>query len=313
MTNFESSPLISVVVVSYNSADWIEECLNSINEQTYANIELIVTDDHSTDCTTEILNNWVNRNKNRFASLKVVNSPVNTGVSANCNRGLKASTGEWIKFIAADDMLLPQCLEELYMYVCDNPDAKAIFVNSHSFVDTFENNNISCYTDRYGIYRDGISAEDQLKLLLKFNCISACGSFLNRNYLAKLGGFDESIPMVEDIPMWIRITSKGEKLYHIDKTLVGYRIHQNTLTSATVNFKKVNINQLRQYLLISEKYRIPLSTGFSQYYNKVSNSVLKNAIRFYDKNVVLFFLYYKSWRFLSIFRKMCYIIKQFLK
>ena len=99
--------LVSVRVVSYNSAQTILDTLESIRKQTYQNIELIVSDDCSKDNTVELVYNWLEANKSRFVRTELITVPFNTGTSANVNRSIKACHGEWIKGIAADDILFP--------------------------------------------------------------------------------------------------------------------------------------------------------------------------------------------------------------
>src|SRR5438309_3687253 len=100
--HFQDIPLVSVIVLTYNSAITVLETLESIKQQTFRNIELIITDDCSKDNTVEICSNWLNSNKGIFVRVIILEVDKNTGTSANCNRGLKASTGQWIKFIAGD-------------------------------------------------------------------------------------------------------------------------------------------------------------------------------------------------------------------
>ena len=97
--------LVSVVVLTYNSSTTIIETLNSVKEQTYSNIELIITDDASSDTTIDICRQWLDLNGKYFFNFCLITVEFNTGLPANCNRALNASKGEWIKFIAGDDSL----------------------------------------------------------------------------------------------------------------------------------------------------------------------------------------------------------------
>src|SRR5450759_2313112 len=103
--NFHDQPLVSIIVVTYNSSKYVLETLESAKAQTYQNIELVVSDDCSTDDTVEICRKWIEENNDRFVRTTLVTSPENKGIPANCNRGIKASKGEWIKLIAGDDLL----------------------------------------------------------------------------------------------------------------------------------------------------------------------------------------------------------------
>ena len=117
-------PLASIVVVTFNSAAYVLETLESAKHQTYRNIELIISDDSSTDNTIGICKKWLLNNKNRFVRTKLITVEKNTGVAANCNRGIANSTSDWIKFSAGDDLLLPNCIQDNMDFVINNPDVK---------------------------------------------------------------------------------------------------------------------------------------------------------------------------------------------
>ena len=103
------NPLVSIIVITYNSSKYVLETLESAKAQTYQNIELIVSDDCSTDNTVEICHNWIEQNKERFVRTELITVEKNTGIAPNCNRGVKAAKGEWVKLIAGDDVLHQNC------------------------------------------------------------------------------------------------------------------------------------------------------------------------------------------------------------
>ena len=107
----EKMPLVSVAVITYNSSKYVLDTLESIKAQTYKNIELIISDDSSTDNTMQLCKDWCDQNKDRFVRIQVIEPEKNTGVAANCNRAEAACEGDWVKLIAGDDMLLPDCIE----------------------------------------------------------------------------------------------------------------------------------------------------------------------------------------------------------
>ena len=104
------APLVSIIVITYNSAKYVVETLESAKAQTYRDIELIISDDCSSDDTVEICKNWMTDNLERFVRTELITFDHNTGISSNCNRGLTAAKGEWVKFIAGDDVLLDKCI-----------------------------------------------------------------------------------------------------------------------------------------------------------------------------------------------------------
>ena len=116
-----TKPLVSVIVITYNSSNYVLETLESAKAQTYKNIELIISDDGSTDTTVGICKNWINQNKERFVAVKCITTGNNTGIAPNCNRGLKEAKGEWLKFIAGDDILMDSCIERNMDFVQNSP------------------------------------------------------------------------------------------------------------------------------------------------------------------------------------------------
>ena len=83
IVEMNNQPLVSVPVITYNSSKFVLETLESIKAQTYQNIELIISDDCSTDNTVELCQKWVEENKERFVRTQIITSDLNTGVSAN--------------------------------------------------------------------------------------------------------------------------------------------------------------------------------------------------------------------------------------
>ncbi len=121
-------PLVSIVVITYNSSKFVLETLESIRKQTYQNIELIISDDCSKDSTIDICRNWIEKNKNRFVKAELITVERNTGIAPNANRGLKVAKGEWIKFIAGDDMLISNCIDELILFIQKNDNLPISFL-----------------------------------------------------------------------------------------------------------------------------------------------------------------------------------------
>ena len=225
--------LVSIPVVTYNSADFVIETLESVFNQTYDELELIICDDCSKDATVNLVREWIQqeRVKKRFSRIEVLTVPENTGVSANVNRAIKASLSDWIGMVAGDDVFLPNKVKDNMEFVRDNPDAQIIFSQVKVYQDTFEEKNyIKSVPNSYpnNVMDKSFGAEDQYKLLLLSDRIQYTPSyFFNKQALEKVGGYDESNRLVEDYPMWLKLTSSGEKLYYFHKATVGYRMHSN--------------------------------------------------------------------------------------
>lgn len=234
--NQNYNPLVSIIVVTYNSAKYVLETLESAKAQTYHNIELIVTDDCSTDNTTKLCEKWLEENKNRFIRSKLILSHQNTGIAPNCNRGLKETQGEWVKYIAGDDILTEECIVKFVDYVNNNPEAKFLFGAIVPFYNQTIYRALMAPKDVFSA-----SAKKQHKLLLQKGCfVPAAGNFMKRDIVYTLGGFDERFPMCEDYPLWLKVTKLNHKLYFYNFNCVRYRIHQDSLTNSAFIINEVN-------------------------------------------------------------------------
>ncbi|MEI7824515.1 MAG: glycosyltransferase [Chlorobiaceae bacterium] len=221
----EEYPLVSIVVITYNSAKYVLETLESAKAQTYQNIELIVSDDCSTDNTLEICRNWIEENKTRFVRSEIIKTQKNTGVSGNCNRGLMASKGEWIKMIAGDDIMLPDCLLLFYSGSQVYPEVKCflsqLYLLQGKIVDQIIKPRVRLFPKR---------ASKQLLNVLRYGSLPALATFYCRNTLIDIGGFDEKYPSVEDYPLYVKLLRSGYHFAIVDKPTVVYRKHEESLT-----------------------------------------------------------------------------------
>ena len=164
----ENNPLVSIIVITYNSAKYVCETLDSAISQTYKNIEVIISDDCSNDDTTSVCEKWIEEHNEIGIPLSLVKSDKNTGTSGNCNRGFKASRGEWIKIIGGDDILVSTAIEDYIDYVFSHPGIMHLVANLMTFTNDFKKDGnfqpveISSY-----FYRDKMTWQRQYKAITK--------------------------------------------------------------------------------------------------------------------------------------------------
>lgn len=255
IVGMNNQPLVSVPVITYNSSKFVLETLESIKAQTYQNIELIISDDCSTDNTVELCRKWVEQNKNRFVRTQIITSEVNTGVSANLNRAEAACQGEWVKGIAGDDLLMPNCIADCVEYVQQHPNIIYLFGRIEAFGANEERNKY--FTENifdYSFFNTDVEAQLD-RLVFGENCIPASTCFYDRNKAIELGiRNDERIPLLEDWPKWITILENGVKLEFMDKVVVKYRIHDASLSTS----KRSSVRSVESMQLFNLYYRYPL-------------------------------------------------------
>lgn len=231
----DNKPLVSICIITYNSSKTVVETLESAKSQTYQNLELVVSDDCSTDNTIELVENWIRDNKERFVRTVVVKSDHNTGVSANCNRGDGACHGEWIKGLAGDDIFLPNCIEDDVNHVLAHPGIAVLFTSAIVFYDSGEQEH-EFVKDAYTMNFFNKSAREQYEMLLNDKIPRyVAPSFFRRGDLISKYPFDETFKYIEDLPQWLRLTSEGYKLYFFDKPTVKWRVSRNNLSKANKN------------------------------------------------------------------------------
>lgn len=272
--------LVSVIIISYNSSEYIIETLESIKAQTYQNIELIISDDFSKDQTVSIARDWLLINKLRFTNSEIIEAKQNTGIAGNCNRGLKKAIGKFIKFIAADDVLTHNCIELNYNYALKH-NAEIIHSNRLVYNETFEESSFFKTTRLDGVMANNeLTAKNQFEFELRDNVIGAPTAFFNAETLNKLGGFDERIQMIEDWPMWIKATKNNIKLHYMDEATIKYRVQSQ---SVSYNIKPQNIFTRLDILLI-DLYKILILPELSG---------LEKGILQFELNRKTFFIRYK--------------------
>jgi glycosyltransferase involved in cell wall biosynthesis len=291
-TNLENLPLISVIVVTYNSALTVLETLDSIKQQTYKNIELIITDDYSKDNTIETCINWLNLNKGRFVNTTILKVEKNTGVAANCNRGLKASAGLWIKFIAGDDILLPNCLNDNQQFSTAN-NSGITFSRMNFFKDGTILKKDVCGVELKRFIRKS-SLQSKRKSYIR-NCIflNVPTIFFSKEVLIKLNGFDERFRLLEDQPLILKALNNSYSILFLDKTTINYRIFGNSITASGkldfINelyrcYKTYRRPNLNSFNLIDLIFKMYLDVDF---YFKLKGFNRKKWYRLFNKITII--------------------------
>ncbi|CAG1021082.1 Putative teichuronic acid biosynthesis glycosyltransferase TuaG [Patescibacteria group bacterium] len=233
-------PIISVVVLVYNSSMYLHDALASILAQDYYNIDLVISDDCSTDSSLAMVKDWARLNSDRLHCITVVESVVNTGVSANCNRGAKKARGEWLKFLAADDMLLPNYIHDCLEFISQT-DAVALHTGVNFYKETFvSENRIKEYNPiLHALNIDGSTAYQQYRLLLRDNRIIPTTFMLKRGVFFSVGGCDEDIPFIDDWPLFIKLTKNGFKIHYVRKVTANYRVRKNSIYDQSAYLRSI--------------------------------------------------------------------------
>jgi len=252
----ERKSLVSVTVITYNSSAFVLETLESVRNQTYKDIELIVSDDGSTDDTVEKCNVWINQNKERFVRVKILTINKNTGIPANGNRAIKACKGEWIKGIAGDDLLLPECVAANMEYVTSmHEEISILFSNMQSFHMGKEQNMLDSVNDKICLQNfSRLSCEEQFEELLVSNFLPAPTAFYRKSLLLQYP-YNELYRYAEDYPEWLKLTYNGVKLYFMDKVTVMYRCDNISATRSDQYYYLPRMHESRVLFFWNEEMK----------------------------------------------------------
>jgi len=224
-------PLVSVVIISYNQEEYIVECLESIFSQTYERIELIVSDDCSTDNTWQLIVQWELNHKERFETVIIHQNMENLGISGNLSNALRMAKGEYIKILGADDWLHPRAISQFTSF---SVDSGAEWVVS-DYIKIFEKNKAQqkIHPPKFYQWIFIQPPAAQLIQLLNYNYIAAPGVFMSCSLVKKYGYFEHGMKNLEDGPMWINLLNNGKSVKHLSEYLVYYRCHENSVSNSS--------------------------------------------------------------------------------
>lgn len=277
-------PLVTVGVYTYNSSKTVIETLESIKNQSYPKLELIVSDDCSTDETVSLCQEWIEMNRDRFVNTIIIVPEQNTGQSGNYNRALKASNGEWIKDIDGDDLLTPNCIEDYIVFVKDHPDAIFVFGKAEVFGPNHKR--INDFEKLFDYEFFNLSVEEKHERLIKVgNCIPSASAFSNVKRRQSLDlWYDERIPYLEDWPMWVKATKRGYDLFFLNKIVCRYRVGGDGTTSGTKGeSRKYKISLLKFELYYILDIEEELSVNVDHAINRIAERELSKTITLINK------------------------------
>lgn len=227
-------PLVSVVIPTYNSADFLPATLESVLEQSYPKIEIIVVDDGSKDDTSAILSPFKTR-------VKYIRQENWGGPSRPRNVGISASEGELISFFDSDDLMLPGKIAESVAAFANHPTLGLVFTNfqgidedgqvrKKDFLATYQDFRVDLQGDSESSVQV-LPARKAYSQLLKANFIGTSSVMCRKAVLDKVGSFDEKMLNADDVDMWRRVSFAGFDFAFVNGIYHGYRRRAGGVTA----------------------------------------------------------------------------------
>ena len=278
----DKDSLISIVIPIYNAEKYLEECLNSIKNQTYKNIEVIMVNDGSKDDSETICKRF-SEDDARFRYF----TKVNGGVSSARNLGLDNVKGDYITFIDADDWIAEKHLELLINSIKKtNSD---IGVSSYKEFNNKDTYYIRVYTkqEKNLLNFEKMNRDEFLTLFPKLMSTNVCFnnavSKLFRKDLVKNLRFDTSIKYGEDLDFYFRLYMNVDSISYVDELTYVYRIHGDSTTS---NFNQEHAEQ--ELAIFKQMYEKIQEIGLpSIHYFKKLKKLLGLRMDFLENKVLL--------------------------
>lgn len=265
--NTKDFPLVSVLIPAYNHENYIQETIESIINQTYPNIELIILDDGSKDKTWEKITELKSKCENRFVK-SYFETKQNEGTCITLNKLLKLSSGEFVYIIASDDLAKPQAIEKEVKFLQNNPDY-ALAVGDNEYVDSMGKQIFrtqKAFTSniknaKYKTVKEFLSSKLKIdflsddfgsyKTLYKENYIPN-GYLIRKNIFETIGNFTKNAPL-EDFWLMLQI-SKYKKMKYIDEILFSYRIHDTNTIGNSTRMRELTTKTRNYEQKLLEKY-----------------------------------------------------------
>jgi len=260
----EKSPVISVILPTYNCANFLPHSIQSILSQTYDSYEIIVVDDGSTDNTKEVLNPFMQK-------IKYVSYHWNKGAHVARNIGIRQALGKYIAFIDADDLWLPEKLQTDVDYLETHPDISMTY-SKHINIDS--NGNKLGEGSRIMLPSGNIF----IQLFSEQNFIITSSVVVRREVFGTTGIFDEQLFNCQDWDMWLRIAYHF-KVAGINKLLIKYRHDLRSLSKNRDNVLKY------QKAVIDKTY-----TSFKGKGNGINEKLYKKRLASHHAKVGRYYL-----------------------
>ena len=208
-------PKVSVIMSVYNGEEYLREAIDSILNQTFEDFEFIIVDDGSTDRTADILASY------RDPRIKVINQK-HLGIAHAKNKAVKASSGEYIAIMDADDISLPERLEVEASFLNHNRDIGIVSCSNY-------------FVDEYGktiLTRSALIGYVLIqKKLLEDMCVNHCSAMIRRKVFKEVGGYRRAFKCSLDYDLFLRI-AEVSKIENIKEPLHKYRIRIDSISVA---------------------------------------------------------------------------------
>ncbi|MFX0134040.1 MAG: glycosyltransferase family 2 protein [Candidatus Hodarchaeota archaeon] len=254
--------MVSVIIPTYNHAKYVCRAIDSVLEQTYTNFEIIIVDDGSTDNTRDVLEPYMNKIKYIYQE--------NKGLAASRNTGIRASKGQYLQFLDADDIILPKGLDIQVKILETHPDVDVV-AGRYRTVDTAGRflSNQRRFPNKIITFKD----------LVVTNRFAVNALLLRRKCFTSAGFFDEHLKSCEDWDMWLRIAAQNHRFLCHNHVLVQCYRYPSTMVqnvSRMCDMRLAVLNKVFAYPDLDEEIKALKKMAYSIAFFQCSQGFYSN-------------------------------------
>lgn len=277
---------ISICIPTYNGAQYLEACLDSVLNQTYKDIEILVVDDGSTDATFEILERYAATDQR----IRLFRNECNLGLVGNWNRCVELARGQWIKYLFQDDLLDPSCIEKMLALGertgCPLVACRRDFLFEdvpQSTHDVYQRFTTDISMDAAMNGRIHLTPEQFCDAVLKFgsakNFVGEPSSTLIRHdVFQECGGFNPFLIQLCDLELWLRV-GVNYGIAYVPETLTHFRVHACSTTSHN-SARRQFLKDVVDPLLLCRDFAV--SANYGRLRNRASEKGVNLVREYYD-------------------------------
>lgn len=254
---------VSVIIPTYNAAEFLPEALESVLSQGEAVSEVIVVDGGSTDATPALMERYEDRVQYVRAGRLSAGGARNLGISL--------AGGEYVAFLDADDYWLPNKIDLQLAFFRDHPEAEMVFTD----VEVFQGKKIilkSLKSDPLysRVIGNAPILDDPFLKIMRDAFISMGSVMVKRDCLKRVGLFDPALPVAEDRDLWLRIASDA-KIGFLPSVLMRVRKHEKNISHDPIRGLQCEIQVIKKQLLTSSKHRSETRGQLADLYERLAH------------------------------------------
>lgn len=296
---------VSIAIPFYNASEFITQTLDSVKNQDYPDIELLLYDDYSIDNSSTIVKEWLDKNSNRFIRYLFMQGTLNKGASFGADVLLKNSTGYFFQMLGGDDILLPTKISSQVLFLLANTSFSMVYSNVFR-INAFGNRLPENYFEyqKFDNVESGNAPSGYLyDKLIHENFIPASSFLAVKVAIIDSGGYDPCIRS-EDWDLWLRF-SKNYQIGYMNAMDVEYRIHDNSSMQNKANLGKI----FESFLITLYKHY-----GYSRDNDKIIlNHINKYTVGMYRLGVIDYKFLLKNFYLNRSLKSLFYLILGFFK